>query len=181
MTCHRPLDGIDIEALAAGAGPLTAADAADHVRGCSECAGAVEAERALMRALDGVVADFPPPALSARVLRLRPFSARERTRIGLWGPPLLLAGGVFAGGLLLLAPGLAVGEQAGLLVSALASAAAVGRAALRTLADLTTVAPAGMAALSEAFRADRAIGLAALALLLPAGYGLRRALVRVRR
>jgi hypothetical protein len=38
-----------------------------------------------------------------------------------------------------------------------------------------------MAALADAFRADRAIGLAALALLLPAGYGLRRALVRVRR
>jgi hypothetical protein len=180
VSCSRPLDGIDIEALAADTEPLVAPDAAEHALRCPECGRAVEAERRLTRELEEGPGPDVPGALAARVLRLRPFSSRERTSLSLWGPPVLFAGVVFAGGAIVLAPGLAAGEQAGLFFSALASAAAVARAAWRAAADLASTAPAGLTALSEAFRAERAVGLAALALLLPAGLGLRRALARAR-
>ena len=179
MSCTRPLDDIDIEALAAGAEALAAPDAAEHVRGCADCRAAVEGERELTRELEEGP-EALPEAFADRIVRLRPFSRRERTSLRLWGPPLLFAAFLFAAGTLLLAPGLAAGEQASLLVSALASAAAVVRAAVRAAADLAATAPAGVTALSEAFRAERAVGLAALALLLPAGFGLRRALARAR-
>ena len=172
---------MDLEALAAGAEPLIAPDASEHARRCADCGAAVARAATLIDELDAGKAAGAMPDLSARVLRLRPFSARERVSFRLWGPPLLLSASVFAAGVFALAPALAASEQMSLLFSAAAGAALVARAAVHTLADLVSTAPAGLSAVSEAFRADRMVGLAALALLLPAGFGLRRALARARR
>lgn len=178
--CNRPLDWRDIEALAAGDPPV-GPDAAEHARACASCREAVDSEAALVAEL-GRMADVTwPDDLSERVVRLRGFSRRERLSLSIWAAPWLLCALVFACGVFVLAPSLAPAEQAGLLMAAAASAGAVLRAALRTLADLAASAPAGVDALSTALRGDRAVALAALAMLLPAGFGLRRALARARR
>ena len=172
---------MDIEALAAGERPPVALDAAEHAVACSDCRAAVEAEAALARDLDSIRTLPVPDDLPDRVLRLRRFTARERESLSLWGPPWLTALLVFAGGVSLLAPGLVPGEQASLLSAAALAVAAVLRAAARTLVDLATSAPQGLSALSAALRGNWSLALAALALLLPAGLGLRRALTGTRR
>jgi predicted anti-sigma-YlaC factor YlaD len=172
---------MDIDALAANERPLVASDAAEHASACSECRAAVEAEAALTRDLASIPGTPAPDDLPDRVLRLRRFTRRERTSLSLWGGPCLFALLVFAAGVTLLAPGLAPGEQASLLAAAALPVAAVLRAAARTLADLTTSAPEGLAVLSAALRGDWTLALASLALLLPAGLGLRRALAGARR
>ena len=53
--CRRPLDPIDADALAAGAEPVFAADAAVHAAGCAACGSRIEAARGLLKALDGLV------------------------------------------------------------------------------------------------------------------------------
>ncbi len=179
--CNRPLDWRDIEALAAGKDAPVAPDAAEHGRVCASCRQAVDGEAILVAELGRMAEPAHPEDLSDRVLRLRGFSRRERLSLSIWAAPWLLCGLVFAGGVLMLAPSLAPTEQAGLLLAAGASAGAVFRAVLRTLTDLATSAPAGLDVLSTAFRGDRTLALAALAMLLPVGLGLRRALARVRR
>lgn len=179
--CTRPLDWRDIDALATGGEPVVASDAAEHVLACPACSAAVESEAALTRELESIQSPPPSDDLSDRVLRLRRFSNHERWSVSLWGGPWLCSALLFAAGVLILAPGLAGSEQAGLLLAAAASAAAVLRAAVRLATDLAATAPAGLDALSAAARGDWTLAVAALALLLPAGLGLRRALARARR
>ena len=180
--CLRPLDPIDAEALAAGAEPLLAADAAGHAAACAACRAAVERAARLMRDLDGPSQEGSPfPDLAPRIIRLREFSGRERRTYALWRAPVLLAGALGAGGFaLILAPSLSGSDQVGVGAALLVPTLAFLRAMTRWIPELLRVAPTGLEALSEAFRAERGLGLAALLLLLPAGAGLRWVLARER-
>lgn len=180
--CPRPLDPIDAEAVAAGAEPLFVPDSAAHAASCPDCGAAVERARLLSEDLDGLAsAPFPVPDLAERVVRLRTFSARERRTYALWRAPVLLTGGLAAGGLaLLLVPALTAADQAGLAGAALAPLLGFFRSAARWAPDLAKVAPSGLEALSQAFSQERALGLAALILLLPSAFGLTRVFARAR-
>lgn len=192
--CARPLDPLDAEALASGAPPVAAADAAEHSRACSSCSARVSAAAALAHELDslgglgGLSAEGPSPDpapfpdLAGRVLRLRPFSRRELRDLALWRGPCLLAAALFFSGLVVLAlPGISARAQAGLAAVALAPAAALLRAAARWLLDLGAAFPAGLEALGQAMRREQAIGLACLLLLAPVVWVSRRAFARVSR
>lgn len=192
--CARPLDPLDAEALACGAPPVYAADAAEHSRACSSCSARVSAAAALASELDslgglqGLSAEGPSPDpaplpdLAGRVLRLRPFSARELRDFALWRGPCLLAAALFFSGLVVLAlPGISARGQAGLAAAALAPAAALLRAAARWFLDLGAAFPAGLEALGLAMRREQAIGLACLLLLAPVVWVSRRAFARVSR
>ena len=182
IDCPRPLDPIDAEALAAGAEPVLAPDAAAHAAACHACAAAVESAGSLARALDGLSLEVSSlPDLAPRVLRLRPFSRRERRTYALWRAPVLLAGALGVGGLsLVVAPSLSASDQAGLGAALLVPALAFFRSVARWVPDLLRVAPTGLDGLSQAFQAERGLGLVCLLLLLPAAAGLRRVLARAR-
>ena len=187
--CRRPLDPIDAEALASGAEPVYAADAGDHVRECPACAAAVSEAAGLVEALDRMgglpepeAGPAPAMDLASGVLRLRPFSRRERLNFSLWSGPCLFAAALLFSGLLLLAlPGITAREQAGLFAAALAPAAALARALSRSLAELFAAGPSGLQALSSVLRGQAALGLAGLLLLAPIAWGVRRVLARERR
>ena len=180
--CERPLDPIDAEALASGAEPVYAEDAAIHAASCGACGAALDRARRLTEALDGLSrALTPPPDLAERVTRLRSFSRRERRTYALWRAPVLLSAALSVAGLgLLLGPSISAGEQAGLGAAALAPILAFVRSLGRWAADLARVAPAGLDALSDALARDRSIGLASLLLLVPSAFGLTRVFARVR-
>ena len=185
--CRRPLDPIDAEALASGAEPVYAADAGEHVRECASCAAVVSSAAALAATLDriGTLPPAEPAAgldLASGVLRLRPFSRRERLNLSLWSGPWLFAGALFFAGVLLLAlPGITARDQAGLFAAALAPAFAMLRALSRSLAETLAVGPSALDALSVVLRGQAALGLAGLLLLAPVAWGLKRALARERR
>lgn len=179
--CQRPLDSIDAEALASGADPVFASDAALHARACAACAASVEAARGLLTALEGL-SGAPEAAvgLAYRVTRLRVFSKRERRTYALWNAPVLLTVGLAGTGLGLLSiPILTATEQISLGAAATAPLLALARSASRWVLDFAALAPAGLGALSAGLRQDGAMGLAALVLLVPIGLGLSRVLARV--
>ncbi len=178
--CQRPLDPIDAEAVAAGAEPVFASDAAAHGRDCEACAREIEAARGLLAALEGLSgAPEAVPGLADRVTRLRSFSRRERRTYALWNPPVLLTAGLFGTGVGLLAvPVLTAAEQVSLGAAAAAPLAALARSASRWAADLLALAPAGLEALSSGLRQSGSMGLASLVLLVPLGFGLSRVLAR---
>ena len=180
--CPRPLDPIDAEAIAAGAEPLFAPDSAAHAASCAPCGAVVERARLLSGDLDGLGrAPFPVPDLAERAVRLRAFSPRERRTYALWRAPVLLAGGLAVGGLTLLSlPALTAADQVGLAGGALAALLGFFRSLVRWAPDLVRVAPNGVEALAEAFSRERAVGLAALLLLLPSAFGLTRVFARAR-
>lgn len=192
--CARPLDPLDAEAVACGAPPVHSPDAAEHSRACSSCFTRVSAAAALARELDSLggleglsaerpsLAPAPLPDLADRVLRLRPFSARELRDFALWRGSCLLAAALFFSGLVVLAlPGIPARAQAGLAAAAFAPAAALLRAASRWFTELGTAFPAGLEALGDAMRREPAIGLACLLLLAPVAWVSRRAFARVSR
>ncbi len=188
-SCPRPLDPLDTEAVASGETPLFAGDAATHAASCPDCGRAVAEASRLAGDLDQLSEATSPDApseapqadLAARVLRIRPFSRRERRRFALWRAPILLAAAVFAAGFLcLLAPGITAREQAGLGVAALAPLAAFLRALARSLTETAAASPRGLEALSAALRGHPVFGLAALLLLAPALAALKRTVARER-
>ncbi len=180
--CPRPLDPIDAEAVAAGVEPVYASDAAEHARGCPVCGSAVARAATLLRCLEGLVEGLPGPDLVERVVRLRPFSRLERRSFALWrGPCLFVATLFFAGVLWLAWPGISVGEQVGVGMAALGPLVAFFRAVGRSLAEVVAGAPSALEALSEALRRESGIGFLALLLLVPVGFGFRRALARAAR
>jgi hypothetical protein len=180
--CLRPLDPIDAEAVASGAEPLFAPDAAEHAALCAICGTAVERARALDEALTGLAAALPPVSdLAEPVTRLRAFSRRERRTYALWKAPVLLSGGIAVAGLaLLLAPSLTSVEQTGLGTAALVPLLALLRSLARWAPDLARVAPSSLEALSDALRQERTLGLVSLLSLAPAGFGLMQIFARVR-
>ena len=178
--CQRPLDPIDAEAVACGADPILAADASLHAAQCPPCQGSVDAAKALLAALEELSAS--PEVVSGladRVTRLRAFSLRERRTYALWNVPVLLTAGLAGSGLALLAlPVLTAAEQISLGAAAAAPAAALLRSASRWVAELLSLAPVGLKALSQGLRREGSLGLAALVLLVPLGLGLSRVLAR---
>jgi hypothetical protein len=189
--CTRPLDPLDAEAIASGAEPVFAADAAQHARACASCGRAVSDAASLSREIDrlgGLQAGESPamPAgvadLAGSVVRLRPFSRRERRDFSLWRGPCFFAVALFFSGFLILTlPGISAREQAGLAAAALAPLLALLRAGARSLSELASAWPAGLEALGQAMRREQALGLACLFLLAPVLIGFRRAVARERR
>jgi len=181
-SCPRPLDPIDAEAVAGGAGPVFATDAALHAAGCAWCGELVRAAQRLAVELDRFSgAPVAAPDLVERVIRLRSFSRRERRTYALWRAPLLICGALLVAGLLLLAwPGLSVREQTGLGTALTAPLVALGRSIGRWAGEMLSHVPPGLEALSEALHRDRGLGLAALLLLGPAGLAVRRVLARAK-
>jgi hypothetical protein len=179
--CQRPLDPIDAEAVAAGAEPVFAADAALHGAGCEACGARIEAARGLLAALDGLSGpSLELSGLADRVTRLRAFSRRERRTYALWNGPVLLTAGLAGSGVALLAlPALTAAEQISLGAAASAPLIGLGRSALRWAPELLAFAPRGLEALSQGMRQEGAMGLAALVLLVPLGLALSRVLARV--
>ncbi len=182
--CPRPLDPIDAEAVAAGAEPLVAPDAAVHARECAGCQALIVAARALSEALEGLSGAAEPvrpevAGLAERVTRLRAFSRRERRTYALWNAPVVLNAFVGISGLALLAlPALTASEQASLGAAAAVPVLALARSAVRWAADLLRLAPTALEALSEGMRQDGALGIVALLLLPPLALGLGRVLAR---
>jgi hypothetical protein len=179
-TCPRPLDPLDAEAIASGAEPVFASDAAAHARDCVSCQASIDASRGVSGELDGAFRGLDAPGgLWERVSRLRTFSGRERRTYALWRAPVLLTGGLFASGWGLLSlPFLRAADQASLWAAASLPLSSLARAGARWASDLVRLAPTGLTALSDGMRQDHVIGFAALALLLPLGLGLRRVLAR---
>lgn len=180
-SCQRPLDSIDAEAVAAGADPVFASDAALHARECGSCGSDVEAARAFLKTLDGLSGPAEPlSGLADRVTRLRTFSRRERRTYALWRPPVLLTGGLTVIGLGLLSlPILTASEQVSLGAAASVPLLALARSTSRWVLDLAALVPGGLQALSDGLRQEGRLGVVALALLLPAAFGLSRVLARV--
>ena len=180
--CPRRLDPLDVEALASGEPPVVASDAALHAASCPSCGLQVRAAADFLREIEAPLPGGEPPArldLAGRVVRIRPFSRRERRDVRLWAGPAAFAGVLFGAGLGALAvPTLSAGDQAGVTLAALASAAALARAAGRAVADVFSVSPDAWGALSDAFTRQSTWGFAALLLLAPAGLALRRVLAR---
>ena len=178
--CPRPLDPLDAEAIASGAEPVFASDGAVHARECLPCQAAIDDARRLSGALELAPRGVEAPAgLWERVNRLRAFSPRERRTYALWQPPVLLTGGLVVSGLGLLAvPVLRTADQVSLWAAASLPLAALVRAGGRWAQDLLRIAPNALTALSDGLQQDRLLGVAALALLLPLSFGLRRVLAR---
>jgi hypothetical protein len=179
--CPRRLDPLDVEALASGEPPVVASDAALHAASCPSCALQVRAATAFLREIEAESLETPSAGidLAGRVVRIRPFSRRERRDLRIWAGPAAFAGVLFGAGLGALAvPSLSAGDQAGITLAALASAAALARAAGRAVADVFSVSPDAWGALSDAFTRQSTWGFAALLLLAPAGVALRRVLAR---
>jgi hypothetical protein len=181
--CPNKLDPLDVEALASGAAPLRHPDAAAHAKACPDCAALVQEARRVEEDLAALApVPEPPLDLARRVLRLRPFSRRERLSLRIWAPPAALSAAVFCAGLTMLAaPGLSGREQVGLGASALLPLVGVLRALSRWAGEVARFAPAGLESLSAALRQEQALGIAAAALFVPAAFGLRRVLVRARK
>jgi hypothetical protein len=177
--CPRPLDPVDVEAVACGADPLVRPDAAAHAGQCRACGEAVRQAERLAGLLDAsaAAATAPvPPDLADRVLRVRPFSRAERWSLVVWRAPLLLLGVLVASGAALVAGLAGAREQVGLAAALAATGGALLRAIMRWLVDLSRSAPSGLSALSESLRPT--VGWAALLLLAPAALALRRVLAR---
>ena len=178
--CPRPLDPLDAEAIASGAEPVFASDAAVHARECVPCQAAIDEARGLSGALELAPAGLEAPGgLWERINRLRAFSPRERRTYALWQAPVLLTAGLTVSGFGLLAvPVLRAADQVSLWAAASLPLSGLVRAGARWAQDLLRLAPNGLTALSEGLQQDRVLGLAALALLLPLSFGLRRVLAR---
>ena len=180
--CDRPLDPIDVQAVALGAEPVTRQDAFEHVRTCADCALLVEEASGLSARIEAIAAPEVPADLSARISRLRAFSARERHDFSIWRPSGLLCGGVLASGLLLLAlPGLQAQEQVSLSLSAALPAVALLRALARCAMETLRATPAGLEALSGVLGSRDLLGPLCLALVAPLALALRRVLARAPR
>ena len=178
--CPRPLDPLDAEAIASGAEPVFASDAAAHARDCVSCQAEIDAARGVTGELEGAFRGLEAPGgLWDRVNRLRAFSSRERQTYALWRAPVLLTGGLVASGFGLLAlPVLRAADQASLWAAASLPLAGLSRAGARWASDLVRLAPSALTALSDGMQQDRILGVAALALLVPLSLGLRRVLAR---
>jgi hypothetical protein len=174
--CARPLDENDLEALASGE-PAVRPDASSHAAACPRCGAAVRTARALAALLDGsaLPAGPAPGVLADRVLRVRPFSRRERRSLAIWSAPLLLLAGLVVSGFGLVAGNASAAGGAGLGAAAFVAVGALARAGLRWALDAAATGPSGLAALAQVLR-PTAAGWSALLLLVPAGLGLRRVL-----
>jgi hypothetical protein len=142
--CSRPVDALDIEALASGEAPSVQADAGAHASQCVSCGQRVQAARQLEALLmDSASEPAAPADLADRVLRVRPFSRAERWSLAVWKAPLLLLAGLVGSGSRWSPGSPGRGTALGLAAALVASMAGLLRAASRWLLDLSRSAPAG--------------------------------------
>ena len=171
MNCTRPLDALDLEALASGEDPVLAPDGRAHAAACPDCGRRLEAFRALGEWLSDLSIPPVPADFAERVERLRGFSPAEARSWALWKAPAFGFAALLAGSSVLLAlPALGAGEQAGLL-------AALGlewRSLLLWPASLVRSLPATVAAVSELLLRDRGFAAVSILLMLPAGFAVTR-------
>ncbi|HET7451606.1 MAG TPA: hypothetical protein VFL12_02610 [Thermoanaerobaculia bacterium] len=171
MNCTRPLDPLDLEALASGEAPVVALDAPAHAAGCADCARRLEAFRALGEWLSDLSVPPVPDGFAEGIERLRGFSAAEALSWRIWKAPALAFAGFLTGSAALLAlPALGAGDQAGLL-SALALE---WRSLLLWPVSLARAVPAAATAVSDVLLRDRAFAAASILLLLPAAFAVTR-------
>lgn len=171
MNCTRPLDALDLEAIASGEEPVVSPDARGHVALCPDCAARVDAFRAFGEWLSELPLPPIPEAFAAGIERRRPFSIRERRSIGLWKTPALAFAGLAAASAAMIAlPAFGAADQAGFL-------AAIGfewKAAMFWPAALVRALPASVTALSDILLRDRGFAALSILLMLPAGFGVSR-------
>ena len=176
MSCDRPLDPLDLEALASGEPPLVASDAAAHAAGCPECARRLE----IFRSLDAWLPASEPAALPAgfadSIARLRGFSRREKLSLRVWAVPLALMVALLGASVLVLSsPVVTSAEQGRLWASVLG---AEGRSLLAWPGLLRRALPSALSALGDLARTERPFSAAAILLLLPVGFAAQRVLAR---
>ena len=180
--CNRPIDPIDAQAVAVGGGLFSGSEAAEHARSCPTCRALVEEASFLSSEIEALPAPAASPDIAERVIRLRPFSRRERRSFRIWRGPIFLSGGVFMAGFVVLAlPGLRAREQASLSLAAALPALALLRALGRSILETLRLLPAGLEAVSGSLAGREPLGFACLLLLAPVAFGLRRVLARASR
>jgi len=182
-SCPRPIDPIDAEALAAGAEPVLAPDAASHAAQCTSCRERVESAGRFAASLEESFPwEGPLPDLAEQVIRVRAFSRRERRDFALWRGAAALAVGAFLAGLLLLTlPVLTGREQADLGLAGAAPLLALLHSVVRSITQGAGAAVPSLEVLAQSLRQQPVLGLSALALLAPVLLGLRWAVARARR
>ncbi|HWC65908.1 MAG TPA: hypothetical protein VG777_07490, partial [Thermoanaerobaculia bacterium] len=118
MSCTRPLDALDLEALASGVEPVLAPDGRAHAAACPDCTRRLEAFRALGEWLGDVSLPAVPDDFAEGIERLRGFSRAEARSWRIWRAPAAAFAGLLAGsGVLLSVPTFGTGEQLGFLTS----------------------------------------------------------------
>jgi anti-sigma factor RsiW len=181
LSCQRPLDELEVEAIAAADAADLPAEISGHVEVCAECRRRVEEARRIQGILAALPAPEVPPGFAARVGRLRSLSRRERRSAALWAAPGSLAALLVVTSVAVLAPpGLSSAEQGGLWAALLAPALAAFKAVPGVFQEWLIALPAGLSGLSEALRTQTPLALVSLALLLASSLGLR-ALLRLGR
>jgi len=171
LNCTRPLDPLDLEALASGEIPVVAADAAAHARSCPDCGLRMGEFRDLGAWLDGLSGPAVPEGFGERVVRLRGFSARENRSFRMWLVPGSLAAALAGGSAALLSiPFPGAGDNVGLL----AALALEWRTLATWPSTLGRAMPAVVSALSELLLRDRGFAAASILLMIPAGFGVSR-------
>lgn len=171
MNCTRPLDALDLEALASGEAPILVPDAREHVQSCPDCGRRLDAFRALGEWLSDVSIPPVPEGFVERIDRLRGFSAAEARSWRIWRVPALASAGLLAGSAVLLSlPAFSAGEQAGFL----GTLALEWKSLLLWPVSLLRSLPAAVAAFSDVLLRDRGFAALSILLMLPAGFGVTR-------
>jgi hypothetical protein len=181
VNCPRPIDPIDLEALASGERPCSAPDAAEHAAACPECGGRLEAFRRIQDWLEPDEREQPTLDLVASVDRLRGLSRRELRQARLWKAPLAVIGALLAASAAFLAaPALTASENLGLLAALGGSLGAEWRALAAWPLDLWRSLPTAVSSLGEIAARDRTAAAAAILLLVPLGFSFARLVARRR-
>ena len=172
MSCAKPLDPLDIEALASGEEPPSGAAAGLHARACDECARQIAHLRKLDALLESGREELAIPAgFFSKIQRLRSFSPAERRRLSLWAAPASLLIALVAGSVLAVSAGGAL----------LPAAGAELRAAWDWPSAIVRSLPAAAAGASDLVAARRGAAAAAVLLLLPFGFAASRLIARRQR
>lgn len=171
MNCTRPLDALDLEALASGEDPVLAPDGRAHAAACPDCARRLDAFRALGEWLAEVSLPAVPEGFADGIERLRGFSPAEARSWRLWRAPAAAFAGMLAGSSFLLSfPALGAGEQAGFL----AALALEWKSVLLWPLSIGRALPATVSALSDLLLRDRGFAALSILLMLPAGFAVTR-------
>jgi len=165
VSCVKPLDPLDIEALASGSQAPSGAAARAHVEVCEDCERQIADLQALESLLDsGRDAIMVPPGFFPKIQRLRAFSPAERRRLSLWVAPAALLSALVAGSAGVISAG----------GSFLPAAGAEVAAAWDWPAAIARALPAAAAGASDLIAAQRGAAAAAVLLLLPFGLAASR-------
>jgi len=171
LNCTRPLDALDLEAIASGEEPLLAADARGHLEGCADCGRRLEGFRALGAWLGDLSGPAVPEGFADGIECRRGFSVREKRSLSIWKGPAALFGALLgASGVLLSMPVFGAAEQAGLL----GALALEWRSAVLWPLALGRALPGTIGALSEVLLRDRALAAVSILSMLPAGFAVTR-------